>query len=359
MRLKKIIGPFHNQKRALRSSRPTLILVRNGMVTVRTATGTYCAQTGNSILLAPGSFDIEATPAVRHGNIDVEIASFSLAALGRAFGDGSVVESLVLRIPESENTGVYIQKRIVDLLDRELASVPTFFKNVESIVTRILNTCAASTFRFARFGFFEKRWAFQALLEANVLRPGVVEWLAGHYIDGRAAFFRDCKIFVGMSPAKWIKTRRLELARAWLRHGKASIEDIAKVLAFCNVRALRTALWKHFEMTIDELKDTEGMRLFGIPLVAFRPFWWPSPLPLIGEAQRRRHPADEVSELAESAPEPCEEESPTNDARDLPPEDGGNAEPKPVKERFFSLEMIPVAEIIPFPSGLPVLLKAA
>ena len=358
MRPRKIVRSLLYLKRKIRSSRPTLVLVRHGFVTVRTAGRTYCAQTGNSMLLVPGVYEIEATPAVRHGNLDVEIATFSLAALGRGLKNGSTVEALMLGVPESDNKGVYIQKRTVEILDRALAAVPMYFKDVESIVVRILNCYAASAFQFARFAFFEKRWALLSLLEAHVLRPRVVEWLGKNYVDGRAAFFRDCKLFVGITPAKWIQTRRLELARAWLQHGKARIEDIAKILSFCNARALRTALWKHYQMSIEELRDTRGLRAFGIPHVAFRPFWWPAPLPLIGEAQRPALPAGEVSELAESAPEPCDE-SPTDDARDLPPDDGGNTEPKPMNERFFNLEMIPVAEIIPFPAGLPELLAAA
>lgn len=344
--------------RRLRSNRPTLILVRNGTVAVRTAGGTYCAHSGDSILLAPGVFDIEATPAIIHGNIDLKIASFSLAAVGRALGDGSVVESLVFGIPESENTGVYIQKAVVDFLERECAAVPFFFKDVGAMVIRILNTVKPSTLPFARFAFFERRWAFQSLLETHVLRPGVVEWLAANYINGRAAFFRDCKIFVGMSPAKWINKRRLELAVAWLRHGKASIQSIAEVLGFCNVRAFRTALWKHFKMSIEKLRDTEGIRALEIRHVAFRPFWWPSPLPLFKRTQRPGRPADESSRPVESPPVP-RDQSPADVTSELPPAAESDTKPKPVEERFLNMELIPVAEIIPFPTGLPELLKAA
>jgi AraC-like DNA-binding protein len=325
---------------------------------VRTSSGTYSAQSGDTILLPPGVFAIEATPAVEHGIVNIEIARFSLAALGRGLSNGSTVEALLLGVSAAENTGVYVQRRMLNMLDRELAAAPMFFKDVEALAVRILNSLKASTFQFLRFAFFEKRWAFLSMLEAHVLRSGVVEWLAANYVDGRAAFFRDCKIFVGMSPAKWVKTRRLELARAWLQHGKANIEDIARVLGYCNIRAFRTALWKHFAMSIRELSDAEEMRLLENRHDAFRPFWWPAPLPLIGEAQSPVPPADEFPHADDSSPEP-DEKSPAHDASGSPPENECGARPKPVEELFYNLEAIPVSEIVPFPARLPELLKAA
>jgi hypothetical protein len=43
----------------------------------------------------------------------------------------------------------------------------------------------------------------------------------------------------------------------------------------------------------------------------------------------------------------------------LPLDDGRGAKPVTITERFFNLEMIPVADIIQFPVNLPELLKAA
>ena len=333
---KKIAPRSRYWKRTLRSRRPTLILIRNGTVTVRTAAGVYCARGGDSVLLAPGVFEIEATPAVRHGNVDLEIATFSMAALGSAFGNDSIVEELALGVRQSENTGVYVQKRVVNFLDRERAAVPSCYNDVGAIVVRIINSAAASTFPFARFAFFEMRWAFQSLLEAHVLRAGAVEWLAGNYIHGRAAFFRDCKTYVGLSPAKWIRTRRLELARAWIRHDKASLGDIAKALGYCNVRALRTALWREYESSIDELKDMSAIRLFWPTYVPMRPFWWPLPLPLIGRNEDLIVPE-----------------------RNLPVSKPEELFTEKVSADFFEMKPAAASKIIPFPTGLPTLLKAA
>jgi hypothetical protein len=43
----------------------------------------------------------------------------------------------------------------------------------------------------------------------------------------------------------------------------------------------------------------------------------------------------------------------------LPLADECDAKPKPMNERFLNLKIIAVAEIIPFSTGLPMLLKAA
>lgn len=324
------------RRRKFRSRHPTLILVRNGTVAVRTTGRTYCAHSGSSIFLAPGTFDIEVSAAIKHGNVDVEFAEFSMKALGRAYRGCSHLEGIILGIPRSHNTGVYIQERTVHLLDRERAALPQYPDSVESIAIRILNTASWSTFPFARFVFFEKRWALLSLLETHFLRPRAAGWLGANYVDGRAAFFRDCKIFVGMSPAKWINTRRMELARAWLRHGKARLAVIAKFLGYCNARALRTALWKHFRMPLRELKDTEGIKGFGLPYLPMRPFWWPQPLPLIGREDRLVVPEQGPGG---SNPEQCLADSVCTD--------------------FFKMRPAAVSKIIPFPAGLPELLAAA
>ena len=323
-------------KRKMRLSRPMLILVRNGTVTVRTAAGTYCAHADSSMLLAPGTFEIEATPAVRHGGMDVEMCGFSMDAFSRAFGEASHVENLALAIPASENAGVYVQKWTVSCLDRERAAVPHLMGDVEAIVMRIFNTSVASTIAFARFTFFDRRWAFQSLLETHFLRPGAVEWMADRYTGGRAAFFCDCKTFVGMSPAKWIERRRMELACGWIRHSKAGVEDIAKILGYINVRALRTALWKYFEMPLHELKDMTGLNAMGFPYRPFRPFWWPFPLPLIGGANKLVVPEYQ--------------------RRVLEPED---LVTENICSGFFEMKPEAVAKIIPFPAELPELLAAA
>ena len=71
------------------------------------------------------------------------------------------------------------------------------------------------------------------------------EWLFANFRED--VRFGELAGHVGMSPRKWINTRRLELAYAWIKHGKASLEDVAKILGYLNVRALRTAFWKQYE----------------------------------------------------------------------------------------------------------------
>ena len=88
-------------------------------------------------------------------------------------------------------------------------------------------------------------------------------------------------------------------------------------------------------------------------------------MPLLGVSPRHElpveefpEPFDEVRNSLEAPPEPSAQ-FPPDGAADSPPEDKSDTNTKPIEERFRSLEVIPLADIIPFPTGLPALLKAA
>ena len=205
-----------------------------------------------------------------------------------------------------------------------------------------------------------------------------MEFLARRYGAGRAAFFRNCQGLTGHTPAKWFLRRQLQLAQAWIHTANRTVSEVAARLHYDDVRVFRAAYRKHFRCAPE---DAEVVHLMGLnsfspddPSCCLRPFWWPSPLPLLGEPPLRSWPypesgghPDEPPVPAEAPADPVEapdgpcEEAPPDAIAELPPDDVGKKEPEPksMEERFCSGELIPFTEIISFPTGLPGLLKAA
>ena len=340
---------------------PMLVLVRNGTVWVRRNGATYAARVGETVLLTPGKFELEATPSDRHGMICFEYAVFPVSLLGRIGCATPAIEELALQIGDNES-GFHLQQNLlwkIDLMRREWVKSGA---GLESILIFIVNQMPPSLFPFLRSVYFKTRWAMQILLERHILHREAVAHLCNHYIDGRLAFFRDCKTLTGFSPRKWLEMRRMELARIWIDGGSKSVADVATVFGYGNPRKFQRDYKKQHgsqpgsDESLQTFECWNKLRGGGSLL---RPFWWPAPLP-VREVERPDLTGDTFSKSASTAPGRDEA-----DASWIPPSFNFGRAPLPeeldkkISKTFWDMNAVAVSEFISFPDALPELLKAA
>ena len=373
LRLRRIsrINPKAPWKRYYRTRLPMLVMVHKGTLIVRRGKDTHMGIPGDVVLLTPGTFALTAVPLATGDDVLLEYAKLPPSAFTELRAGGSLYEMAALREVPSRARGVYVQPNMVPKITRDWECMNDTRTILQQLLMTLMLSASPTMTPFLRAALYERRWAFLAMMEAHTLHPAPVEFLARRYGDGRAAFFRDCRRITDHTPAKWFLRRQMQLAQAWIHAANRTVAEVAKLLHYDDVRVFRAAYRKHFRRAPE---DAEIVQLMGLdslslndPSCCLRPFWWPYPLPLLGVSLRPSWPA-------EALPEPLEEEPQSSQActepdgepqpevsSELPADDPGEKEPegKSVTERFCDAELIPITEIIEFPTGLPELLKAA
>ena len=354
-------------KRKFSTRLPMFVLVSRGILIVRREEHRDMALTGDVLLLTPGSFELMAVPLPADATIRFEYAKIPLSVFGKQLSRGSAIEQAALvGMSHGEYNGIHICKGMLPQVARNLQTLHSDVTAIESVTNTLMASLCHAVFPFLRTVHFLRRWAFLGMMESHARHRSPVEFLAANYVAGRAAFFRDCQLHTGLTPAKWIDRRQMELADAWIHAANRTVAEVAALLHYDDVRLFRTAYRKHFRRPPEDPgMDANRSLSLDDPFCCLRPFWWPAPLPLLGVCQwpglrpeELPEPFEEIRKFAEAPPE-SRAQLPVDVAPDLPPEDAGDTEPKPMAERFRNLEMIPISEIIEFPTGLPELLKAA
>lgn len=358
-------------KRTFHTRLPMFMMIHQGKVVVRREGTTQMALMGNVILLTPGTFALTAVPLLAGGDVLLEYAKLPPSAFTELRAGGSLYETAALREMPSRARGVYVQPDMVPKITRDWECMNGTRTILQQLLATLMLSASPTMTPFLRAAFFERRWAFLAMMEAHTLHPAPVEFLARRYGAGRAAFFRDCRGLTGHTPAKWFVRRQMQLAQAWIHAANRTVSEVAARLHFEDVRRFRAAYRKHFHRAPEDAKIVHSMGLNSLslddPLCCLRPFWWPAPLPLLGaspwpsfRAEDFPEPFEEIRKFAEAS-NALDGELQPDVSSGLPADDTGEkgADRRTVAERFCDAEMIPITEIIEFPAGLPELLKAA
>jgi hypothetical protein len=373
--------PYWNQH--FSTHNPMIVLVHNALMKVCRGARGIVAETGDIVLLTPGIFELHAIPAMRGGIINLEYVKFPLSIVAKIVRDSGNIERLALR-PEND-PGAFVQKRKLHQVLSNIEASPWDAKPMERMLVSLINSGSPSVFPFLRSVFFNMRWAFLAMMESYTLNPGAVEHIAKSYVRGRAAFFEECKLYTGLTPLKWFRKRRMQLADAWLHATGKPAWEVAAALRYKGVgkfrREYRKFFHRHPEDPGIEFGCERSLELDS-PFCCLRPFWWPYPLPLgqhdawgmIGTAFAdgcATPSIDLVVPVGEPEIQTPESKSENPKAEECADRSAGAEQQQPqalnprkeesrtLVTKFMNLESISIAELLPFPTDLPVLLKAA
>ena len=355
-------------KRSFRTRLPMFVLISQGILIVRRAGMTRMAFKGDVLLLTPGSFELTAVPESADGIVRLEYAKIPMSVFWKQLSKGSAIEEIAVGgIRSEEYNGIHICEAMLPQVARNWQTLHSEITAIESVMNTLNVSLCPVVIPFLRTVYYERRWAFLATMEAHTRQSRPVEFLAVRYTDGRAAFFRDCQLYTGHTPAKWFARRQMELADAWIHVANRTVPEVAALLHYDSVPLFRAAFRKYFHRPPEEPSPmlSSGSLSIDHPWCCMRPFWWPAPLPLVGGFQRSGMRPEEFPEWFEEERKYIEasmelgEELPRDVASESPSDDADDSKPKSISKRFLDLEMIPVADIIPFPTGLPELLRAA
>jgi AraC-like DNA-binding protein len=330
-----------------------LVLVRNGLVIFRHGGSVHVVQAGESALITPGNYDMEAVPAVSRGAIDFEYGAFPIALLREIFGNAHQIEAFVLGFSKVEDCGVHVERNSVAPIDNVLRQNLTFSQGTESCVKFVIHSGSLPALLFARFGFYEKQWALEALLESHIGHKLPVSVIEQGYATGPATFQRDCHDYLGLAPGKWYHRRRMELARNWIEHSTAAPSAVAATLGYENCEQFAADYKKHHRLTVEKSANAAPWEKLenAIMTACLRPFWWPSPLPLLS--------AD--GELCFSSNEKDDHHDPEQADEAAVQESASAAESfrEKICPEFWALRPGVIRNVIPFPASLPRLMAAA
>ena len=203
------------------------VLVSQGIVIVRRAGCIDMALTDDVLLLTPGSFELTAVPVPADWTVRFEYAKIPLSVFGK-FSEPSAIEQLAVGgIWNTEYNGMHICHGMLPQVARDLQILNLEMTVIESVLNTLVVSLCPAAITFLRTVYFEKRWAFLAIMELKVLQRRPVEILAARYAHGRAAFFRHCHLYTSHTPAKSFTRRRMDLADAWLHIAKRTVAEVA------------------------------------------------------------------------------------------------------------------------------------
>ena len=352
---------------------PMVVLVHSGMVQVWRDGEAFRANPGDTILLTPGRFYMQATSLDRRGLIELEYAKFPLSIVAAIAGNAGTAESIAFGA--ADHSGVFVQERMLKPILRNIETWSAHTKLMETVLMTLVHSLSPAVFPFLRSAYFETRWAFQAMMETCSRKPAIDE-VARQYVHGRAAFFAHCELYTGLSPMKWFLRRRMELADRWLHVAHKPVWEVAAALGYRGVRKFRSEFRAHFHRHPEDPGVPLGFgrsRNLDSPQCCLRPFWWPYPLPLgqhdfcgiNGPMSANRISTSFVDDGAPAigteiqSATPHAEELGTRTFVELIPLNPREEETKAFISHFNTLEPIPIIDLLPFTAEWPTLLKAA
>lgn len=269
-----------------------LILVRAGAAVFRRIGETLVAQRGDALLVEAGWGSLELLPEFKEGNIFVEVISFEGRSLANLLRRADLIEGIACRIPNFPKSGMKLEglahrvDQIPELVGRELGRA-----TATNVLRYLFNGTHARAISLAQSVFYRVRWDLMHLLERYVLVENFENKIAQEYPGGTKALQRDCVIYLGDRPIRWIMRRRMELAELWLRNGN-SPDAVAQALGFRDLWSFqcRYAGWakrsiEDFQKDIQEFPPLRSLD-FRSFIEAIRPRYWPAPLPLSEQVRR-------------------------------------------------------------------------
>lgn len=341
---------------------PVIALISRGRLAIRRGGTTTIADAGDTVLLGPGTIDLEAFPQLTGMGVEVRIAEFSMAVLGDILREAPAFEALALCLPEEKDTGIYVQDQTFAKLRPYLES-PESLPNLREVVNLIIQSVSATAIRFVRNTFFRQRWSRLMFMENHALRVDTINSIANNYPGGADCFYRDCRTYLGSPPSVWLRRRRMEIGRHWLTHSAATIEEVAKSLGYKTVLGFEIDFRKVHELPARRLIREEPWKKMTDAKSAecLRPFWWPKPLPLsfpdVPEPDLRELDPILAAEFERMAnPTPVSNANASSESDDA----GGNSREassqqsrEEVAAQFWSREPLDASVIVPFPTDLP------
>ena len=231
-----------------------LIVAVRGGLTLRRGEEVVVIRGGWACLVPAGSLGITEVPASACGGVDIQLIFFDDRVLRQRFEDIARVERLASVMPAPSI---------------ELCQLPDFLTEL-GVVTQIegfdspdavkalnvaFNHGWSSAWSFLR-GFFARRRQLHLFLEEHVLPVESPEEIESIYPGGRSGFRRDFRAQYDIPLSRWLKWRRLQVARIHLRHGPpVPIERIARGVGYSNTASFRHQFRARYGLWPEEVPD--------------------------------------------------------------------------------------------------------
>ena len=260
----------------VRLERHLFVLVRRGNLLVERPEGGRWIKEGDAAFVLPGQIVLTESPDLPEGGIDIEYVLFSTRFI-RNFCLGYPFIEIQAHKVYPAYSDIYILNNFVPRVQPYLQSAKP-----EEAFSAAFNYAVCGGFAlpymFLKDSFYTKKRALDLSLQKHIADPAGETSAAAEYPGGAQALYRDCLIFTGLSPKKWLTKRRMELAHVWLRHGDRPVDDIAAALGY-RVRSrfrddYRKANGRDYE---DEYRRHDLLQMSQREFLSVvTPFWHPS-----------------------------------------------------------------------------------
>jgi len=257
----------------VRLARYLMALVTRGNLLIERPEGGRWVKEGDAVLVLPGQIKITEFPDYPGGSVDILYVLFSTRFIRDAFLNDETVDFFANQVYPAFSD-IYVLVNFVPRVMPMIQAKPPE-RAFATMMNYIVNGMFAVGFMFLKDAFFKPKRALDLFLERYVGDPQAEDSAASAYPGGLRALCRDCKVYTGMMPAAWLRKRRMQIARVWIRHGDMPIEHIAAVLGYRTRSNFRDDYWEAHRRDHDSEERRYDLR--SMPAAAYvnlvSPFW--------------------------------------------------------------------------------------
>ena len=216
----------------VRLDRHLLVFPVRGNLLIQTPGLTRMVWEGSAAIVPAGEIKLTEVPNIVGAGTDIYYFLFSTRFLRRKFLGGTNAEMLASVFSREPSHIDILQDYVHQMLPAMRMGNLAFPTDFNAIFNSAFSSAWPAAFTFLKRAFFEPKRAMNLLLENLIGDPMGEIGAALTYPGGLKSLRRDCRLYTGMSPSRWLLKRRMQLARIWIRHGDKPLANIAAILAY-------------------------------------------------------------------------------------------------------------------------------
>ena len=246
--------------------------IAEGSTQVISGTKTFSIGSGESVFMKCGNYMVISEGISPISPQKALTFHFDFESINKAFGSRDL--SFLRRTTTRESIDPTVALGQNELIDGFVQSLDPYFNNKEMIkddllevklvelITILINSTNDPLVSYI-FGTIEshERFEFDSVIEANIFNNLSIPELAHLTHRSVSKFKRDFKLYYKESPARYLKTLKLEKASELLRTSSLQVSEIAWDCGFDNVAHFSTSFTKQFGLSPRVYRENQNPSL--------------------------------------------------------------------------------------------------
>jgi AraC-like DNA-binding protein len=254
-------------RKPIRLSTNCLFLVTCGSVVIERGGQRLTVDLGAGCLVLPGDLRVSEIPD--------GVGRFIYHVI---FFHDAIIKFALSKFPHADALAATMRPAFVELYPMKSASSLRWLcslvaggrpipDGIIGVLRLLLFEMFIPAYLFLHHGYFAQRQGLCLWMEEHIVSASGLPEIAAMYLGGPRRFYTKYKVYQDVSPARWLRRRRMELAAGWLKHGVRPPADIRKALGYLDDATFRRDYRLERGVSVNEggsLRDGPGLsqRLF-------------------------------------------------------------------------------------------------